>query len=65
MLAEKLVFDTHCMRCHGVTGGSDGPEAGSYRRPPASLHKLKVSFPRAASVLFAAANKGANDRPDR
>lgn len=51
MEAGKRVFDTHCTRCHGANGAGDGPEAGSYKRPPANFHQIEVSFRGADSVI--------------
>jgi len=49
--AGRRVFDTHCTRCHGATGGGDGPEANAYNRPPANFHRMEVSFDGATYVI--------------
>jgi cytochrome c oxidase cbb3-type subunit I/II len=51
LLAGQRVFDTHCVRCHGETGGGDGPEAGRYLPRPANFHEIQLSYPGAARVI--------------
>lgn len=33
----KLVYETHCLTCHGVTGKGDGPVGLKFRPPPMDL----------------------------
>ncbi len=49
--AGKRVFDTHCTRCHGVSGAGDGSEANLYKRPPADFRQMEISFAGAAYVI--------------
>jgi cytochrome c oxidase cbb3-type subunit I/II len=49
--AGQRVFDTHCTRCHGSTGGGDGPDADKYKRPPADFHQMQASFAGASYVI--------------
>jgi mono/diheme cytochrome c family protein len=36
----KTVYERHCLRCHGVGGWGDGPEARSLTVPPANFHRF-------------------------
>jgi cbb3-type cytochrome c oxidase subunit III len=51
MIAGQRIFDTHCVRCHGDTGGGDGPEASSYLPRPANLQAMRLSYDGAARVI--------------
>ncbi len=34
----KTVYDEHCLRCHGIQGRGDGPDAESLTIKPANFH---------------------------
>lgn len=36
----KLVYERHCLVCHGIGGRSDGPEAAALKVPPANFHRF-------------------------
>jgi len=36
----KAVYERHCVSCHGISGGGDGPEARSLTVPPANFHRF-------------------------
>ena len=36
----QTVYERHCLRCHGVSGWGDGPEAGSLKVAPANFHRF-------------------------
>ena len=36
----KTVYEQHCLRCHGIGGWGDGPEAGSLKVAPANFHRF-------------------------
>lgn len=36
----KTVYEQHCLRCHGVGGWGDGPEAGSLKVAPVNFHRF-------------------------
>jgi mono/diheme cytochrome c family protein len=35
----KAVYAAHCMRCHGIQGRGDGPDAAQLTVPPTNLHR--------------------------
>ena len=37
----ELLFQAHCVACHGVDGRGDGPAAGDLRTRPADLTRLR------------------------
>lgn len=51
MEAGKRVFDTHCIRCHGVDGAGDGPDGLKMMPRPANFHEMMPSYPAAAEIL--------------
>jgi mono/diheme cytochrome c family protein len=51
LLAGQRVFDTHCVRCHGESGGGDGPEADRYHPRPLNFQGTQVSYSGAAQVI--------------
>lgn len=36
--AGQAVYDEYCLRCHGLQGEGDGPEAKNLLVPPANFH---------------------------
>ncbi len=42
--AGERVYVVHCARCHGGSGDGNGPDAASYRPPPANFQQMLVSF---------------------
>ena len=36
--AGQAVYDEYCLRCHGLQGDGDGPEARHLMVPPANFH---------------------------
>ncbi|HXF94412.1 MAG TPA: cytochrome c [Nitrospiraceae bacterium] len=38
----KVLYETHCQRCHGRTGLGDGPRSGDLRVPPANLQSATL-----------------------
>ncbi|HEY4047882.1 MAG TPA: cbb3-type cytochrome c oxidase subunit I [Acidobacteriaceae bacterium] len=51
MIAGQRIFDTHCVRCHGATGGGNGPEAVQYQPRPANFQAMRLSYDGAARVI--------------
>lgn len=37
----KVVYERHCLSCHGAGGWGDGPDAAALRVPPANFHRFK------------------------
>ncbi|MDH5574870.1 MAG: cytochrome c [Nitrospirota bacterium] len=37
-LAGKVLYQTHCLRCHGSLGDGKGPDAASLTVPPRDFH---------------------------
>lgn len=36
----KIVYERHCLACHGTGGWGDGPEAAALKVPPANFHRF-------------------------
>ncbi len=36
----KILYQEHCLSCHGEVGKGDGPQAGGQKKKPADLQKL-------------------------
>jgi len=36
----KLVYERHCLACHGTGGRGDGPEAAALKVPPTNFHRF-------------------------
>lgn len=36
----KIVYERHCLACHGTGGWGDGPEAATLKVPPANFHRF-------------------------
>jgi cytochrome c oxidase cbb3-type subunit I/II len=49
--AGYRVYETHCTRCHGETGASDGPDAAKRYPLPARFTEMRPSFAVAAKVI--------------
>ncbi len=43
-LDGKVLYEWHCVRCHGVGGWGDGPQAKELRVPPANFHNPVVQM---------------------
>jgi cytochrome c oxidase cbb3-type subunit I/II len=50
--AGYRVYETHCTRCHGETGLSDGPDATKRYPLPARFANMRPSFAEAAKVIL-------------
>lgn len=37
----KVVYERHCLACHGRGGWGDGPDAAALTVPPANFHRFK------------------------
>ncbi len=37
----KVVYERHCLNCHGTNGGGDGPAAASLRVAPANFQRFR------------------------
>ncbi|HJT20827.1 MAG TPA: cytochrome c [Nitrospira sp.] len=37
----KIVYERHCLVCHGAGGGGDGPKAATLTIPPADFHRFR------------------------
>jgi mono/diheme cytochrome c family protein len=40
--AGKLVYELHCVRCHGPGGGGNGPQAAELLIRPADFHDQRI-----------------------
>ena len=49
--AGRRVYETHCLRCHGETGSSDGPDATKRYPLPAKFAEMRPSYTEAAKVI--------------
>jgi cbb3-type cytochrome c oxidase subunit II len=49
--AGYRVYETHCVRCHGETGESDGPDAMKRYPLPARFTEVRPSYAVAAKVI--------------
>jgi cytochrome c oxidase cbb3-type subunit I/II len=49
--AGYRVYETHCTRCHGETGASDGPDAAKRLPLPAKFTEVRPSYAIAAKVI--------------
>src|SRR5580698_903908 len=49
--AGRRVYETHCLRCHGETGLSDGPDATKRYPLPAKFAEFRPSYVEAAKVI--------------
>ena len=56
--AGKVMFDRHCMVCHGVTGKGNGPIVGPGKFPFAPDLTLPVSVGRSDGYLYAIIRAG-------
>ncbi len=41
--AGKVLYQTHCLRCHGLLGDGKGPDAATLTVPPGDFHTSKSS----------------------
>ncbi len=37
----KAIYEARCMRCHGIQGKGDGPDAAKLTVPPTNFHRLE------------------------
>lgn len=44
MTDGKLLYELHCLRCHGAEGRGDGPRAKELLIPPANFHSPLVKM---------------------
>ncbi|MBI3603068.1 MAG: cytochrome c [Nitrospirae bacterium] len=44
VLDGKMIYEWHCVRCHGAGGWGDGPQARELRVPPANFHAPAVQM---------------------
>ncbi|WP_081823617.1 cbb3-type cytochrome c oxidase subunit I [Pseudacidobacterium ailaaui] len=51
MEAGKRIFETHCVRCHGESGGGDGPDAAQFLPRPANFHEMLPSYDGGARAI--------------
>jgi len=55
-LDGKVLYEWHCVRCHGAGGWGDGPQAKELRVPPANFHgpvvKMKSDEQLLTSIEF-------------
>lgn len=49
--AGRRVYETHCTRCHGKGGESDGPDARKHEPFPARFTEMRPSYAEAAKVI--------------
>jgi len=49
--AGRRVYVMHCTRCHGESGGGDGPEADRHLPKPASFADMRPSYAAARDVI--------------
>ena len=49
--AGRRVYETHCTRCHGETGASDGPDASKRYPLPARFTEVQPSYAVAAKAI--------------
>jgi cytochrome c oxidase cbb3-type subunit I/II len=49
--AGHRVYQTHCTRCHGETGESDGPDAAKRDPRPVRFRDMRPSFRAAAKAI--------------
>jgi mono/diheme cytochrome c family protein len=49
--AGYRVYETHCTRCHGESGASDGPDALKRYPLPARFTEMRPSYAEAAKVI--------------
>lgn len=41
LVRGKVVYERHCLKCHGPAGRGDGPAADSLTVPPANFHRFQ------------------------
>jgi cytochrome c oxidase cbb3-type subunit I/II len=49
--AGKRIYETHCTRCHGESGASDGPDARKRYPLPAKFADVRPSYAAAAKTI--------------
>jgi cytochrome c oxidase cbb3-type subunit I/II len=49
--AGKRVYEAHCIRCHGMSGDGNGPDARKYRPRPPAFSGMRPSFEGARHVI--------------